>query len=200
MKKFFDMNNKYIGWGITAFVVIACAIVFYMLLHYVSSVIRVLSWIIRILSPFIWGAIIAYILAPSIDWNEEKIFDPLLGRVDARKHPRLLRMFKSRWLSIAMAEIIMVAIVGTLIALVLPQVYTSIQMIIFNSPTYINKILKWIEGLLKNWPEAETFVSSTLGNIGDAAMTWVSDRLLPRHPSLLQNPMQDQRGHQWTEK
>ena len=171
MKKFFDMNNKYIGWGITAFVVIACAIVFYMLLHYVSSVIRVLSWIIRILSPFIWGAIIAYILAPSIDWNEEKIFDPLLGRVDARKHPRLLRMFKSRWLSIAMAEIIMVAIVGTLIALVLPQVYTSIQMIIFNSPTYINKILKWIEGLLKNWPEAETFVSSTLGNIGDAAMT-----------------------------
>ena len=74
MKKFFDMNNKYIGWGITAFVVIACAIVFYMLLHYVGSVIRVLSWIIRILSPFIWGAIIAYILAPSIDWNEEKIF------------------------------------------------------------------------------------------------------------------------------
>lgn len=187
MKKFFDMNNKYIGWGITAFVVIACAIVFYMLLHYVSSVIRVLSWIIRILSPFIWGAIIAYILAPSIDWNEEKIFDPLLGRVDARKHPRLLRMFKSRWLSIAMAEIIMVAIVGTLIALVLPQVYTSIQMIIFNSPTYINKILKWIEGLLKNWPEAETFVSSTLGNIGDAAMTWVSDRLLPRLDYIISN-------------
>ena len=79
MKKLFDMNNKYVGWGITAFVVIACAIVFYMLLHYVGSVMSFIRGIIRILSPFIWGAIIAYILAPSIDRNEKKIFKPLLA-------------------------------------------------------------------------------------------------------------------------
>ena len=187
MKKLFDMNNKYVGWGITAFVVIACAIVFYMLLHYVGSVMSFIRGIIRILSPFIWGAIIAYILAPSIDRNEKKIFKPLLARLDAKKHPMLLRMLKPRGLSIAMAEIILIAIVGTLIALVLPQVYTSIQMIIFNSPTYLNKILKWIEGLLKNWPEAEVFVSSTLGNIGDAAMSWVSDQLLPRMDYIISN-------------
>lgn len=187
MKKFFDMNNKYVGWGITAFIVIACAIVFYMLLHYVGSVIRVIQGIIRILSPFIWGAIITYILSPSVDWNERRIFRPLLARVDAKKHPYFLRIFKSRGLSIAMAEIIMVAIVGTLIALVLPQVYTSIQMIIFNSPTYINKVLKWIEGLLKNWPAAESYVSSTMGNLGDALTSWISDQLLPRMDYIISN-------------
>ena len=57
--KFYKWNKHYLGWGITAFVVIACAIVFYMLLHYVGSVMSFIRGIIRILSPFIWGAIIA---------------------------------------------------------------------------------------------------------------------------------------------
>lgn len=187
MKKLFDMNNKYVGWGITAFVVVACAIVFYMLLHYVGSVIRAIEYIIKVLGPFIWGVIIAYILSPATDFNENKIFIPLLGKIDGKKHPRLIRVFRSRWMSIALAEIIMIAIVVTLIALVLPQVYNSIELIIFNSPTYLNKILSWVENMLKNWPAAEAFVTDTMGNIGDAFTSWISDQVLPRINYIISN-------------
>ena len=107
MKKLFNMDNKYIGWGITAFVVIACAIIFYMLLHYVDSVMRFVHGIFGILSPFIWGAIITYILAPFIDYNETRIFTPLLAKAEGKRISKYIRFLTSRGLSIAMAEIIM---------------------------------------------------------------------------------------------
>lgn len=187
MKRHIDMNNKYIAWGITAFVVIACAIVFYMLLHYVRPLYDGIKFIIRILSPFIWGVIIAYLLSPAMQLNERKLFNPLVEKLQSTKWSRFLKKGTSRGFSIALAEIIMIAIIATLIALVLPQVYNSVQMIIFNSPSYYNKILKWIENVLKNYPAAESFVSHTVGNIGSAISTWVSDQVMPRIDSIIYN-------------
>lgn len=187
MKRFFDFNNKYIAWGITAFVVIACAIVFYMLLHYVGPLYEGVKFILRVLSPFIWGIIIAYLLNPAMSYYEYKLFNPLVSRLKTTKFKKYIKKGTSRGLSIALAEIIMIAVISTLIALVLPQMYNSIQLIIFNSPSYYEKILKWIENLLKNYPAAESFVSHTVGNIGSAVSSWISDQLMPRVDSIIYN-------------
>ena len=49
--KRFDPKNKYLGWGITAFGVIACSILFFMLLQHGKSIGDAISSLLGILSP-----------------------------------------------------------------------------------------------------------------------------------------------------
>ena len=51
--KRFDPKNKYLGWGITAFGVIACSILFFMLLQHGKSISGAIDTLLGILSPII---------------------------------------------------------------------------------------------------------------------------------------------------
>ena len=73
--KRFDPKNKYLGWGITAFGVIACCILFYMLLQHGKSIGDAISSLLGILSPIIWGLVIAYLLWPLTKVFQRKLFE-----------------------------------------------------------------------------------------------------------------------------
>ena len=79
--KRFDPKNKYLGWGITAFGVIACCILFYMLLQHGKSIGDAISSLLGILSPIIWGMVIAYLLWPLTKVFQRKLFEPLLKKI-----------------------------------------------------------------------------------------------------------------------
>ena len=66
MRRHFKWDKKYLYWGITAFCVVACAILFYMALNYIGVVGRAIKALVRILSPFIWGLVITYLLTPLV--------------------------------------------------------------------------------------------------------------------------------------
>ena len=86
--KRFDPKNKYLGWGITAFAVIACCILFYMLLQHGKSIGDAISSLLGILSPIIWGLVIAYLLWPLTRVFQRKLFEPLLNRIRPKKPVR----------------------------------------------------------------------------------------------------------------
>ena len=65
MKRQFKWDKKYLYWGITAFCVIAAAILFYMALRYLPALGKGLKALVKILSPFIWGLAISYLVLPS---------------------------------------------------------------------------------------------------------------------------------------
>lgn len=64
MRKHFRWDKKYLYWGVTAFAVIACAILFYMALNYIPMLGRAIGSLLTILSPFVWGLVISYLLNP----------------------------------------------------------------------------------------------------------------------------------------
>ena len=64
MRRQFRWDKKYLYWGITAFCVIACAILFYMALRFLPDLRKAIADLSRILSPFIWGFVITYLIAP----------------------------------------------------------------------------------------------------------------------------------------
>jgi len=92
-----------------------------------------------------------------------------------------------RALSVALSEILLIAVIAALIALVLPQVYRSIEMIVLNSSTYIEKVRQWAENILKDYPQLESYVVNTFGSMTDAFNRWISESLLPRINSILSN-------------
>jgi predicted PurR-regulated permease PerM len=84
MRRYFRWDKKYLYWGITAFCVIACAILFYMALNYIGLVGKAIKSLVRILSPFIWGLVITYLLNPLVRQLQLRAFGPLCRRLFAK--------------------------------------------------------------------------------------------------------------------
>lgn len=186
--KWFKWDKKYLKWGVTAFFVIAASIVFYMLLHYVNGLMGALKSLINILSPFIWGLVIAYLLKPLMMFYQRKLFDPMFKGIRHRRGKPEAGPYKgSRACSVTLAEITMIFIFASLIYLILPQVYNSIQSVVVSSPTYVKKLVDWAEHLLQNSPELENYFTSAVGSITNLFNNWVQNKVLPGLDSMLQN-------------
>lgn len=87
----FKINNKYFRWGLTAFLAIAAAIVFYYFVFHSSNIKSGINTITDILMPVVVGMAIAYLLTPVLNFVEQKILFPLCKKLKIkdgkRKHP-----------------------------------------------------------------------------------------------------------------
>ena len=164
MRRQFRWDKKYLNWGITAFLVIAGAILFYMALSYLPVIGKGLGTLLRILSPFVWGLVITYLLHPLMKALERSAFLPLSRRLYKGKRAYSARRF-ARGMSVLMAEIVLIAAIVALFYLILPQLYGSIVMIVDNSPTYIANLTAWVEKTLKGFPELEAYITEALTNV-----------------------------------
>ena len=185
MRRRFRWDKKYLYWGITAFCVIAGSILFYMLLTALPAIGRGISALVRILSPFVWGLVISYLLAPLMRMLEEKVFRPL-GAKWFKKSRGQGKGF-ARGMSVFVSILVFLAILTGLVFLILPQLYSSIMMIVDNSPAYIEKMTAWAEKLLADFPEIEVYVTNLLGNANNNIMNWLQNSVLPSLGSLITN-------------
>lgn len=184
MRKHFRWDKKYLYWGVTAFAVIACAILFYMALNYIPALGNALGTLLAILSPFVWGLVISYLLNPLTKVMEKNAFSPLVAAINRRRKKPLGRKL-ARGLSVFLAEIIMLAILAALVSLIIPQLYNSINMIVQNSNVYINNITTWVTRLLEDYPEIEQYASSMLGEVNQDLMAWLQNTVLPQLGDLV---------------
>ena len=177
MRRLFKWDKKYLYWGVTAFCVVAASIVFYMLLRYIPTIGAFLGRLGRILSPFIWGFVITYLLLPLLK-RLERFF---------RKHSKKQ---KSRWprtVAIIICEIVFLALLAALVMLVIPQLYSSVEMLVNNSTTYAERLTDWAEKLLADYPMIEEYVTRFFGNINESIINFVKTSVLPSVGSFVAN-------------
>ncbi len=186
MKHGFRWDKKYLYWGVTAFCVIACAIVFFMALNYISVLGSALSTLMSILSPFLWGLVISYLLLPCMTVMENKAFRPLCAKL--YKNSKKSGGEKlARGIAVFVAEIILLVILAALVYLIIPQLYQSLDTIVRNSSTYINNASLWIERVLQNYPEIEQYAMELIGKVNTGLMEWIQTTALPELGSLVAN-------------
>ena len=178
MRRHFRWDRKYLYWGITAFCVIAAAILFYMALRFLPDLRRALGKLLKILSPFIWGFVITYLIAPLMRLLERGVFGPLCRRLFA-KNKKSDGSKLARGLAVLVSELTMVAVLTALVYLILPQLYSSIETIVKNGPDYLRDLSAWVTGLLDNHPEITKYVQEALNTLNTDIMSWVSNKLLP---------------------
>lgn len=186
MRRPFRWDKKYLYWGITAFSVVAAAILFYMALNYLPLLGKGLSSLIHILSPFIWGLVICYLLAPLMRVMEKQVFLPLSQKL-YKKSKRSDGSRFARTMSVLFSELVLLALLAALIYLIIPQLYSSIQNLVTNVPVYVDTVTKWIAQLLEDFPELEDYVIKTLGEVNESLMKWIQDTVLPSLGSLISN-------------
>ena len=179
--------SQYIGWGITAFAVIAAGVLFYFSIDYMGDLVKAIRSLMGILSPFIWGLVISYLLVPSMMMYERKLFRPLVASIKKRRPKVKLSKKLPRVLALILAEIVMLLLIAALIYLIVPQVYDSISAIITNSPAYFESASKAIDNLLHDFPEIEMYATKVFGNITETLTKWATNTLLPSMENIVTN-------------
>ena len=185
MRRIFNWDKKYLYWGVTAFCVIACSILFYMALAYLPVIGTALKSLARILSPFIWGLIITYLLAPLYKGLYQGFFLPLTEKLSGKKKKGSPKLAKG--LSVLLSIIVFLAMITALVYLIIPQLYSSVETIVNNSPGYIDKLSEWSKNTLANYPELRDFVTEKFEEINTNLFTWIRDTILPGLGSFVSN-------------
>ncbi len=185
MRRVFRWDKKYLYWGITAFCVIAASILFYTVLDKLPSIGKLIGRLVSILSPFVWGLAISYLLAPMMRTMERSWFNPLGARLFRRRRSSGRRFGRS--MSVFVSILIFLAILTALVYLILPQLYRSIAMIVDNSQTYMANLTAWAERLLENFPEIEQYVTEVMGNANQRLLDWLQTSVLPGLGSFVTN-------------
>ena len=184
MKRHFKWDRTYINWGMTAFCVVALSLLFYFAVRNISVFGDFFRKLVTILAPFIWGLVICYLLSPLMRFLEERVFLPL-GKRLYRKNKKGGAGKFARVMSILFSEIVLLLLIAALVYLIIPQILGSVQMLVQNSGTYADNVSKWLDGLLKNYPELDSYVGGLFGNINANVGNWLETRLLPQLGSLI---------------
>ena len=180
----FNWDKRYLYWGVTAFCVIAAALLFYFAVGNITVFGNAVSRLVSILAPFIWGLVICYLLSPLMRSVENRLFLPLARKLYRKNKKNDGRRF-ARALTVVFCEIVLILVLVALVYLIIPQMLSSVQTLISNSGVYVDNLSKWADGLFENYPVLDDYLGGFLDNFNTNLGNWLETKLLPRVGSVV---------------
>ena len=159
---------------------LALAIMFYFFMLNIGKMFGIAFKLIEILMPVIYGLVIAFILGPMCD-SAEKYLDMLIPHMKNME----LRGRLITGLGVVLSVLAALVMVGIILVLVLPQLFTSIVSIINTVPAVSARATSWVNKVLHNNPDLQSQVLSAYSSIQDTVLNWVQNTLLPRMQEFL---------------
>ena len=184
MRRRFNWDKRYLYWGVTAFCVIAAALLFYFAVGNITVFGNAVSRLVSILAPFIWGLVICYLLSPLMRSVENRLFLPLARKLYRKNKKNDGRRF-ARALTVVFCEIVLILVLVALVYLIIPQMLSSVQTLISNSGVYVDNLSKWADGLFENYPVLDDYLGGLLDNFNTNLGNWLETKLLPRVGSVV---------------
>ena len=178
-------DKKYLYWGITAFSVIAASLLFYFGIFHMNSLRSFLGKIYKIVTPLVYGAFIAYLLNPIVKFMEKQVFFRIMKWRNIKvtdKKKKVIRM-----ICVILTLILFFLAIYGLMAMLIPQLFSSITNIIDNFPRYVDTIQNWLSNAFKNNPELEAYTIEFFDTVGNRAETWMNQELMPQVNALVRN-------------
>lgn len=150
--------KKYIYYGVTAVAVIAVCIVIWHCVQNWSSVYKIFHMVVGIAAPIIYGAILAYLLAPVYNKVTNLVSKTLAGRWKTEKY--IKRAAKA--CATVASLLVVVLVVAGLFQMLIPQMIESIIGIKESLPVYLQNFYAWIQRVLSDNPDIEAIVLNNL--------------------------------------
>lgn len=179
----FKFDKKYLYWGITAFLALAGAILFYYILFHRSNFMGGLEQFITIAMPVIDGLVLAYLFTPILNKIEKSLVRPLCIKAGLAITPKVKRRIRAGSILATLAVILIV--LYELFALIIPEVIRSVQSIIFQFPIYVNNLSNWALLLLKDNPDLEATVDALINQYSEKVLEYINTNILPQINEVL---------------
>lgn len=178
-------KSSYLKWGLTIFLTVCAILVFYDTFYMNGTLQRMVSKLASILSPVLVGLVMAYLLAPIVNWIERLIRSGL-GRIKGLEGKTIPHA--AGWLravSILLTWAIVLLLLYLMFSVVIPQLVDSVVMLINNAETYYDKIYTWIVNLLDKNPTVEDWVNENLDTYYKNLLDILTNKILPGAQQML---------------
>lgn len=176
-----EWNRKYTTIAVYAFIVLASAGLFFIILSGLSEFTRAIGNYISILYPFLYGFVIAYILNFFMIFAEKWLNKTTLKN-EKFNQPRKV-------LSLILAYFFAGAFIALFLAFILPQLISSITGLVRELPRYIENISTFINQLSETYtldPRIVQFLNERWIELGDTLNNLAKD-ILPLTLEFLRN-------------
>ena len=135
--------------------IVIIGIILYLGLKNFATVWEGISAVLGIISPFILGACLAFIINIPMRFFERK-----LSKIKNKKGKTRLSKGVIKGISLCLAIAVIVVIFALIIRLVVPELINVIQLLIERMPYYIEEIGAFLENATKDIPDINTIISN----------------------------------------
>ena len=175
-------KNRYWKWGLTAFLTIVAALIFYDTFYKAGvggTLQHLWSKLMGILAPILYGAAMAYLLNPIVKWFE-KIIQKLWGKSKRLREKKVKR--RSTWLrtaSILLTWALVLLAIYLMMDMLIPQLIDSVTLLAKNARAYYYKAYRWADEWLANNQQIGAWANDVLKDYYTDAVSILTNKVLP---------------------
>ena len=175
-------TSIFVKAGVTVFLCTAAILLFYDTLFGSRWLLGVGDQLLSALQPVLMGAMIAYLLAPAVDFFEQRIFPK---QVKKAREDGLPCAALPRAVSVLLVWVIIGILVYLLMSVLVPELYNSVVQLLGNMENYYNIIVGWVEELFHLNPQMESWVGSMMLDYYNDLLEWISNTLMPKAQQIV---------------
>ena len=176
-------EEKYFKFGMAIFLSGAGIILFYFFVKNIAGVGSALGALNTILSPFIYGLIMAYLLCPIYNFCTRNVY-----KINKDKWKNNHRAFIfAKTIASIVALIVLLAVMAGIMALLIPQLIKSVIAIVEILPGRLDELTKWITSTLgqSQYPRLAKYANGAINHAGDYILKWAANTFMPGSGSLV---------------
>ncbi|MBQ9886705.1 MAG: AI-2E family transporter [Lachnospiraceae bacterium] len=173
---FKESLKKYAGIMIAVSFSFIIVIGVFFVIYKFDRVLGLINDFIRIVRPFLYGLIIAYILRPVSNRIENLLKRILAGRTKLKSDSAKKI---SKWSGIILSILSAVLLIYILIVMIVPQIIETTYQLIEILPDYFNKSVEYLRETLSKYVHDSDTIQRWYERIYEAAFKWVNEDLLP---------------------
>lgn len=160
--------------GMTYFLVILVCILFYFAMLRIEALSRLVTMVMDVLKPIIYGCIIAYLLNPIVKTVEKVLLPGLENKMNNKERARSL----SRGAGIFIALVLMVVLIVALCNLMIPELYVSIRNLIITLPGQLNQLVNRFSDVTLNDSAMTTLMKAAFKEGTSTFQNWLRTDLM----------------------
>lgn len=175
-------KSKYFRVGVTVFLTTCAILAFYDTIFGSRVAVAFFQTLNRALLPILYGAMIAYLLAPVINFFERKLFPTAVKR--ARQEGQFCAN-GPRAVSLLITWILIGVMAYLLMSVLIPELYKSLLQLFDNLENYYHTINRWLDSLLNKNPTVKNWVTGKFAHYYEDLMDLFSKKILPKSQEIM---------------
>ena len=174
------LEKQHYQWGLTAFLVVVCCVLVFFAIYRFDIIQRFFSFAIGVLSPFIYGLVIAYLLCPIYNATVRGTYGLLnRGTVKLNQDMRI-----SKIIGTIVSVLLVLVVLAGVFWMIIPGLVNSILNVVDILPGAMRQLTSWIDHKVQSLPIAQETVDEWMSVVSKKAIEFATNTILPHSQSL----------------
>ena len=170
-----EFLKKIFYQSLTNFLSLALAILLFFAIQRMDQLTRGFHWLVGVLTPFVYGGTLAYLLKTPCNFLERHIGAALPGKHKAWANA----------LSVVTVMLLSILVIYLLLSMVLPEMARSIMALAVAVPPKVEQFAQWVLDRLEGNEVLQNYADVTLSGLEDWLRGWTTNEILPKVGELM---------------